>query len=136
MFEPITSKFLTPSKELRRLSILSAICNDSKISQHRIGHVTHLSSSMVNNYIKEFLLNGLIIVSGETNRTQQYHLTDKGKAELKVFLDSYSAEINGIYETAQDAINKMKELSKTLAPPSLAEHTESPEPAKEVVNFK
>jgi len=129
MFEPITSKFLTPSKELRRLSILSAICNDAKISQHRIGHVTHLSSSMVNNYIKEFLTNGLIIVSGETNRTQQYHLTDKGKAELKIFLDSYSAEISGIYETAQDAISKIKELSETLEPGPLAEHAECSEVA-------
>ena len=116
MFEPITSKFLTPSKELRRLSILSAICNDSKISQHKIGTASNLSSSMVNNYIKEFLANELITVSGNTNRSQQYHLTDKGREELKAFLDSYSAEINGIYENAQESINKIRELSDTLKP--------------------
>jgi predicted transcriptional regulator len=116
MFEPITSKFLTPSKELRKLSILSAICNDSKISQHKIGTATNLSSSMVNNYIKEFLANELITVSGNTNRSQQYHLTDKGRKELKAFLDSYSAEINGIYENAQESINKIKKLSDTLKP--------------------
>ena len=116
MITSIKSKFLTPSKELRRLSILAAICNDSKISQHKIGTATNLSSSMVNNYIKEFLANELITVSGETNRSQQYHLTTKGREELKAFLDSYSAEINGIYENAQESINKIKELSDTLKP--------------------
>jgi predicted transcriptional regulator len=116
MFEPIASKFLTPSKELRRLSILSAICNDSKISQHKIGTAADLSSSMVNNYIKEFLANELITVSGETNRSQQYHLTVKGREELKAVLDSYSAEINGIFENAQESIKKIKALSDTLKP--------------------
>ena len=116
MFEPIASRFLTPSKTLRRLSILSSICNDSKISQHKIGTAANLSSSMVNNYIKEFLANELITVSGNTNRSQQYFLTDKGREELKAFLDSYSAEINGIYENAQESINKIKELSDTLKP--------------------
>jgi predicted transcriptional regulator len=124
MFEPITSKFLTPSKELRRLSILSAICNDSKISQHKIGTASNLSSSMVNNYIKEFLENELITVSGETNRTQRYHLTNKGRKDLKAFLESYSAEINGIYENAQESINKIKELSDALEPAPLTEHAE------------
>ena len=116
MINSIKSKFLTPSKELRRLSILSAICNDSKISQHKIGTATNLSSSMVNNYIKEFLANELITVSGNTNRSQKYYLTDKGREKLKAFLDSYSAEINGIYENAQESINKIKELSDTLKP--------------------
>ncbi len=129
MFEPITSKFLTPSKELRKLSILSAICNDSKISQHKIGTATNLSSSMVNNYIKEFLTNELITVSGNTNRSQQYHLTAKGRKELKAFLDSYSAEINGIYENAQESINKIKKLSDTLKPAPLTEHAECTEVA-------
>ena len=116
MITSIKSKFLTPSKELRRLSILSAICNDSKISQHKIGTASNLSSSMVNNYIKEFLANELITVSGETNRSQQYHLTVKGREELKSFLDSYSAEINGIHDNAQESISKIKELSDTLKP--------------------
>jgi predicted transcriptional regulator len=116
MITSIKSKFLTPSKELRRLSILSAIFNDSKISQHKIGTAADLSSSMVNNYIKEFLANGLLTVSDETIRSQQYHLTTKGREELKGFLDSYSAEINGIYENAQESINKIKELSDTLKP--------------------
>ena len=71
---------------------------------------------MVNNYIKEFLANELITVSGKTNRSQQYHLTPRGREELKSFLASYSSEINGIYENAQESINKIKELSDTLKP--------------------
>jgi predicted transcriptional regulator len=124
MFEPIASRFLTPSKALRRLSILSSICNDSKISQHKIGTAANLSSSMVNNYIKEFLANELITISGNTNRSQQYHLTDKGRKELKAFLDSYSAEINGIYENAQESIKKIVELSDSLTPEPLTKHAE------------
>ncbi len=92
-----TSEYLSPAKEFRRLSILLAIHNAPHASQKKIAHSTRLSSSMVNNYIKDLKRDDLLIVSGDTNRTQSYHLTPSGYKTLTDSLLSYSAEIVQIY---------------------------------------
>jgi DNA-binding MarR family transcriptional regulator len=100
------SRFLTPTKELRRLSILLAIQGDTEVSQHKIAQVAHLSSSMVNIYIKELQQENLITITGHTNRTQRYHLTSSGQSELMNLLLSYSAEIIQIYGATKREIAK------------------------------
>lgn len=104
MIQPFQSKFLTPTKKFRRLSVLLAIRNTPRISQHKIAEITHLSSSMVNNYMKELQKQGLITVTGNTNRTQEYHLTSSGRDELISLLLSYSAEIIQLYGGAKREI--------------------------------
>ncbi|MBW1741198.1 MAG: winged helix-turn-helix transcriptional regulator [Deltaproteobacteria bacterium] len=106
MIQPFQSKFLTPTKKFRRLSILLAIRNDPRISQHKVARVTHLSSSMVNNYMKELQQEGLITVTGNTNRTQEYHLTSSGRDELISALLSYSAEIIQLYGAAKRELTR------------------------------
>ena len=108
MIQPFTSKFLNPTKKLRRLSILSTVNNNPNISQHKTGKLTRMSSSMVNNYMKEFQENKLIKVNGSTNRNQSYHLTPAGQSELISSLLSYSAEIIQLYGASK------RELSKRL----------------------
>lgn len=108
MIRPFTTQFLEPAKKLRRLSVLTAIHENSKISQHKIGRVSHLSSSMVNNYIKELQQEGLITVDGNSNRTHRYHLTPSGRDELVSLLIAYSTEIIQLYGAAK------RELSKIL----------------------
>lgn len=81
-----------------------AIHDSLKVSQHRIGRMTRLSSSMVNNYIKELQENGMITISGNTNRTQSYHLTPSGHNELITLLIDYSAEIIRLYGTAKQKV--------------------------------
>jgi predicted transcriptional regulator len=78
-----------------------AINDSPTISQHAIGRQTHLSSSMVNNYIKMFKREGLLRVLGNTNRTQSYHLTEQGGKLLRNSLLSYSAEIVQMYGTVK-----------------------------------
>jgi DNA-binding PadR family transcriptional regulator len=101
MIEPFRSTFLTPTKKYRRLSILLSIQDASAMSQHKMGGVTHLSSSMVNNYIKKLQKEGLISVTGETNRTQRYHLTPLGRDMLMSLFLSYSSEIIQLYGGAK-----------------------------------
>ncbi len=107
MLNNINSKFLLPNKEYRRLSLLYAISESSDRSQHNIGKITNLSSSMVNNYIKSFKAEGLINVTGETNRTQKYHLTPEGEKLLSESVLSYSAEVIQIYGTVKREITKI-----------------------------
>jgi FlaA1/EpsC-like NDP-sugar epimerase len=74
-----------------------AINNAPNKSQHAIGRQTHLSGSMVNNYIKMFKQEGVVNVFGDTNRTRSYHLTQTGGKMLREALLSYSAEIVQMY---------------------------------------
>jgi DNA-binding MarR family transcriptional regulator len=101
MINPFDATFLTPTKKYRRLSVLLAIHNTPRISQHRMADLTHLSSSMVNNYIKELHKEGLITITGKTNRTQRYDLTPAGRQELISLLLSYSSEIIQLYTGAK-----------------------------------
>lgn len=114
MIQPFPLKFLSPTKDFRRLSVLLTIHNDSNFSQHRIGTITNLSSSMVNNYVRELHEEDLITVTGNTNRSQSYHLTAAGIEELRSSLDLYSAEITRIFENTQHELSKIQQLSNSL----------------------
>jgi DNA-binding MarR family transcriptional regulator len=101
MIQPFNADFLTPTKKFRRLSVLLAVHGSPRISQHKMAQMIHLSSSMVNNYLKELQDQGLILMSGQTNRTQSYHLTSSGRNELMSLLLAYSAEIIQLYSAAK-----------------------------------
>ncbi|BBO73757.1 hypothetical protein DSCW_11740 [Desulfosarcina widdelii] len=62
---------------------------------------------MVNNYIKWLKQEGVVTVSGKTNRTQQYHLSEKGHVMLRQSLLDYSAEIVRLYGTAKKEISNI-----------------------------
>ena len=97
MISPFNSEFLSPTKLFRRLSVMLSISDAPNKSQHAIARQTHLSSSMVNNYIKSLVREGFIRVSGSTNRTQTYHLTASGRNVLRNDFLAYSAEIVQLY---------------------------------------
>jgi len=106
MIQPFNASFLIPTKKFRRLSVLLAIYNNPKISQHKIAQASHLSSSMVNNYIKSLKQDGLVRMSGQTNRTQAYYLTNPGKTALMSLLMGYSTEIIQLYGGAKRELTK------------------------------
>lgn len=84
--------------------MLLAINGTSDVSQHKLGRLTNLSSSMVNNYIKQFKEDGLIKIKGKTNRTHTYHLTRPGQKTLMAALLSCSAEIVQLYGSVKREI--------------------------------
>jgi len=104
MIRPLRTTFFTPTIKLRRLSILLAVHDSPNLSQHKIARLTHLSSSMVNNYIRTLHQEGLIHVTGATNRTQRYHLTPEGRVELFALILLYSTEIIQLYGAAKRAL--------------------------------
>ena len=104
LLQPETTKYLNPTKKLRRLAILLAIHSNPQTSQHKIGTDCSLSSSMVNNYIKQLDSAGLISVSGATNRCQEYYLTEAGQKKLMQSLLEYSAEIIQMYSSAKQEL--------------------------------
>ncbi len=104
MIQPFNTDFLSPTKKYRYLSVLMAIQESPNASQHKIGKKTHLSSSMVNNYIKALKSKGLLSVVGNTNRNQSYHLTTTGREKLMKALLACSAEIIQLYISVKDEV--------------------------------
>ncbi|WP_319409709.1 MarR family transcriptional regulator [uncultured Desulfosarcina sp.] len=107
MIQASQLKFIRPTKQSRLLSVLFSIYEEPDGSQHKIAANTNLSSSMVNNYIKWLKQEGFVNVSGKTNRTQQYHLSDAGRIMLRKSLLDYSAEIVRLYGTVKEEISNI-----------------------------
>ena len=82
-------------------------------SQHLIAQKSHLSSSMVNIYIKELKQAGLITVSGKTNRTTEYHLTPEGQKKLFQDFISFSSEAVQIYAGVKREIIRLLKRYET-----------------------
>ena len=109
MIKPFSTRYLSPTKEFRRFSVLHSIYDNPETSQHTIGKYTHLSSSMVNNYIRHFKEEGLITVSGHTNRTQRYYLTREGHQAMRESLLCYSTEIVQLFGSIKQEIARILE---------------------------
>jgi len=109
MITIFNSAYFSPNKALRKLALLFAIHEAPQTSQHAIGKMVHLSSSMVNNYIKLFREEGLIKVLGDTNRSQSYHLTDGGGKSLRKHLLAYSADIVQMYGAVKRELSNILE---------------------------
>jgi DNA-binding MarR family transcriptional regulator len=104
MIEPFNAKYLVPTKDFRCLSLLYTLYEEPSISQKILGQSTHLSSAMVNNYIKQFREDGLIRITGSTNRNTRYHVTEAGHETLTNLLLEYSAEIVQLYSAVKKEI--------------------------------
>jgi len=98
--------FLTPTKEFRRLSILSAVHHHPHVSQHKIAAQTNLSSAMVNSYIKTLTDQGFITTKNRNQRDFNYFLTKTGEELLSSLLMRYSAEIVQFYSGAKREIRQ------------------------------
>ncbi len=64
---------------------------------------------MVNNYIKQLTADGLLSVSGNSNRSMTYHLTAKGTDYVSQNFLSFSAEIVQFYAAVKREIIEMLE---------------------------
>lgn len=103
--------FLSPTKEFRHLTILSAIYHHPQASQHKVALQTNLSSAMVNGYIKALSQQGLIEKKNRNQRDYNYFLTNTGKQELMSLLMGYAAEIVQFYSGAKREISlKLTEI--------------------------
>ena len=94
-------KFFKHSPLFKRLLILSAIEKNPFISQSRLAKQVDLTSSMVNNYIREMSHKKNITIKGKTNRTMSYNLTPKGFEEKMSLLIAYTLETTGLYQDAK-----------------------------------
>ena len=95
------SKFFLFSPLFKRLLILTAVEKNPAISQNDLAHEVGLTSSMINNYIRDLSKEALIKIKGRTNRTMSYNLTAKGFKEKISLLVSYNLETTALYMDAK-----------------------------------
>ena len=104
-------KFFKHSPLFKRLLILAAIEKDPHISQNNLAEEVGLTSSMINNYIRELSKEELISIQGKTNRTMSYNLTPRGIRVKMTLLITYTLETTGLYQDAkQEFARKLQEV--------------------------
>ena len=105
------SKFFVFSPLFKRLLILTAVEKNPTISQNNLAHEVGLTSSMINNYIRDLSKEALIKIKGRTNRTMSYNLTAKGFKEKMSLLVSYNLETTVLYMDAkQEFAQRLQEI--------------------------
>lgn len=103
--------FFKFSPLFKRLLILTAIEESPHISQNNLAKEAGLTSSMINNYIRELSKKGMINIKGNTNRTMSYNITPKGLKEKMSLLIAYTLETTGLYQDAkQEFAQKLQKI--------------------------
>lgn len=104
-------RFFTSSPLLKELFILSAIEKKPDMSQNNLAREVGLTSSMINNYIRDLSKEGLISIKGKTNRTMSYNITAKGLKKKTSLLVAYTLETTVLYQDAkQEFALKLQEI--------------------------
>ena len=96
--------FLQPTSTYRELILLEEIGRNSRITQGRLAQKAGIVPAMVNNYIKNFVANGLVIVSGNKTRNVTYSLTPDGERKKFNLLLSYVKETVRLYKNAKEGL--------------------------------
>lgn len=81
------------------------------MSQNNLAREVGLTSSMINNYIRDLSKEGLISIKGKTNRTMSYNITAKGLKKKTSLLVAYTLETTVLYQDAkQEFALKLQEI--------------------------
>jgi predicted transcriptional regulator len=102
-------EFFRPTKVMRELFVLLFLRETEHVSQHELAREVGVSSSMANNYMKLLVGQGMVAVSGHTNRTMKYAVTAKGNDRVTRLMSMYSREIARLYSIAKREVEKRLE---------------------------
>jgi len=102
----VSLEFFHPTKIMRELFVLLCLDEAENVSQHELARRIGVSSSMANNYMKQLVGQGMVTISGHTNRTMKYAVTRKGNGRLTGLMSIYSREIARLYSIAKQEVEK------------------------------
>lgn len=91
---------------MRELLALWSLVEPGRLSQHRLGRKIGVSSAMAHNYMKALLRDGLVVATGETNRTRRYIVTAKGHMRLTALAREYARDIARMYSVVKTEVEK------------------------------
>ena len=90
-------QLLKPSRECREMAVLAEIGKSNAVSQRSLARAAGVSPTMINAYVDDLVGRGLLDVTGDTNRTYRYHLTETGRVRRLEIFRQLSGEIFELY---------------------------------------
>lgn len=99
-----TLTFLQPTAVYRELILLEEIGLNTRITQQRLAQKAGVVPAMVNNYIKNFVRDGYVIVKGNKTRNVSYALTPDGERRKFNLLVLYLKETVLLYKSAKEGL--------------------------------
>jgi DNA-binding MarR family transcriptional regulator len=101
---PLNKKYYRPSRQARCLAILDSLAADSGLSQFELSRRTHLSSAMVNQYLKELQDEEFITYERVNGKSYRYVLTPVGERLRRNLFADFSSETVQIYSALKSLI--------------------------------
>jgi DNA-binding MarR family transcriptional regulator len=92
-----TFQLIKPSRECREMAVLAEIDKSSTVSQRGLARAAGVSATMINAYVDDLVGRGLLDVTGDTNRTYRYQLTEAGRVRQAEIFRQLSGEIFELY---------------------------------------
>src|SRR6185295_9087376 len=92
-----TFQLIRLSRECREMAVLAEIGKSDAVSQRGLARAAGVSATMINAYVDDLVGRGLLDVTGDTNRTYRYHLTDQGRTRREEIQRLLSREIFELY---------------------------------------
>ena len=92
-----TFQLIKPARECREMAVLAEIEKSAAVSQRSLARAAGVSATMINAYIDDLVGRGLLDVTGDTNRTYRYHLTETGRVRRLEIFRQLSGEIFELY---------------------------------------
>jgi DNA-binding MarR family transcriptional regulator len=92
-----TFQLIKPTRECREMAVLAEIEKSSAVSQRSLARAAGVSATMINAYVDDLVGRGLLDVTGDTNRTYRYHLTETGRVRRLEIFRQLSGEIFELY---------------------------------------
>lgn len=111
-----TFQLIKPTRECREMAVLAEIEKTSAVSQRSLARAAGVSATMINAYVDDLVGRGLLDVTGETNRTYRYHLTETGRSRREEIFQQLSKEIFELYAQLKHDLKAVEDAQSTQAP--------------------
>jgi DNA-binding MarR family transcriptional regulator len=90
-------QLLKPSRECREMAVLAEVGKCDTVSQRSLARAAGVSATMVNAYVDDLVGRGLLEVTGDTNRSYRYRLTESGRTRHEEIFRQLVREVFEIY---------------------------------------
>ena len=92
-----TFQLIRLSRECREMAVLAEVGKSEAVSQRSLARAAGVSATMINAYVDDLVGRGLLDVTGETNRTYRYHLTEAGRLRHEEIFRQLVREVFELY---------------------------------------
>ena len=99
--------FYLRAPRLNQLNILQQLASDCHLTQAELARRCDLSVAMVNNYIKELCVLGLLEYHRKSSRNVSYHLTPSGKGHVDNIRQELMLELVQLFADAKVRIQEL-----------------------------